>query len=336
MFYNFVKTPVIMKTGHNILSNIDTLLSDAHLFFPKKILITQENLYELYKAELEKNNFSKVIFIKGGNVEETEDIIAQCKDVDALILAFGGGSVLDAVKYSASNMDKPYITIPSALSNDAIYSSVARLVKDGKKVGFDVQPPMGIMVDTDVIRKSPRVLLLAGIADLVSNLSAIQDWLLAHNDINEPINELAYMLAKESATPLLHYTKDDLMSEALILDLINGLITSGLSMSINGNTRGASGAEHMISHAIDKYYPEKATIHGLQVGWALSIIEKKYRKDEFGINDFFERIGLKELFDQMVPFTEEDFDTLAPLAMKMRSRYTILNKIDKFKEAAAK
>ena len=316
-----------MKTGRKILGNINYLLNDAHLFFPAKILVTQENLYELYREDLDKTEFEKILFIKGGNVEETANIMAECRESDALIIAFGGGSVLDAVKYSASTIDKPYITIPSALSNDAIYSTVARLVKNGQKVGFDVQPPMGIIVDIDVIRNSPRELLLAGIADLVSNLSAIQDWLLGHNEIGEPINELAFMLAKESAMPILHYSEEDLFSDKLILDLVNGLITSGLSMSISGNTRGASGAEHMISHAIDKYYPEKATIHGLQVGWALQIIEKRYRGDEYGINDFFERIGIKKLIEEKVPFREEDFDALVPLAKKIRKRYTILNKI---------
>ena len=316
-----------MKTGRKILGNINYLLNDAHLFFPAKILVTQENLYELYREDLDKTEFEKILFIKGGNVEETANIMAECRESDALIIAFGGGSVLDAVKYSASTIDKPYITIPSALSNDAIYSTVARLVKNGQKVGFDVQPPMGIIVDIDVIRNSPRELLLAGIADLVSNLSAIQDWLLSHNEIGEPINELAFMLAKESAMPILHYSEEDLFSDKLILDLVNGLITSGLSMSISGNTRGASGAEHMISHAIDKYYPEKATIHGLQVGWALQIIEKRYRGDEYGINDFFERIGIKKLIEEKVPFSEEDFDALVPLAKKIRNRYTILNKI---------
>ena len=316
-----------MKTGRKILGNINYLLNDAHLFFPAKILVTQENLYELYREDLDKTEFEKILFIKGGNVEETANIMAECRESDALIIAFGGGSVLDAVKYSASTIDKPYITIPSALSNDAIYSTVARLVKNGQKVGFDVQPPMGIIVDIDGIRNSPRELLLAGIADLVSNLSAIQDWLLSHNEIGEPINELAFMLAKESAMPILHYSEEDLFSDKLILDLVNGLITSGLSMSISGNTRGASGAEHMISHAIDKYYPEKATIHGLQVGWALQIIEKRYRGDEYGINDFFERIGIKKLIEEKVPFSEEDFDALVPLAKKIRKRYTILNKI---------
>lgn len=327
MFYNLIKTPVIMKTGHGILGNIEALLNEAHLFFPQKILVTQENLYESYKDALEQNTFDKVILIKGGNVEETSHIISECKDLDALMLAFGGGSVLDAVKYSASTMDKPYITIPSALSNDAIYSSVARLMKNGKKVGYDVQPPMGIMVDIDIIMNSPEELLLAGIADLVSNLSAIQDWILAHRNTGEPINELAFMLAKESAAPIFRYKKKDLKSEALIMDLVNGLITSGLAMSIAGSTRGASGAEHMISHAIDKYYPERATIHGLQVGWAHAIIERRYRNDVFGINKFFDKIGLTELIAEKVQFTEEEFDQLVPLAMKLRKRYTILNTI---------
>ena len=110
-----------MKTGRKILGNINYLLNDAHLFFPAKILVTQENLYELYREDLDKTEFEKILFIKGGNVEETANIMAECRESDALIIAFGGGSVLDAVKYSASTIDKPYITIPSALSNDAIY-----------------------------------------------------------------------------------------------------------------------------------------------------------------------------------------------------------------------
>ena len=199
MFYNLVKTPVIVKTGKHILGNMDRLLSEAHLVFPKKILITQENLYEAYKEELGTDTFYKVILVEGGQLSETNAIIDECKSEDVLMIAFGGGSVLDIVKYSASKMDKPYITVPSALSNDAIYSCVARLTENRKKISLGVQPPIGILVDIDVIKKSPRVLFMAGVADLVSNLSAIQDWLLAHNEIGEPINELAFMLAKESA-----------------------------------------------------------------------------------------------------------------------------------------
>lgn len=327
MYYNLIKTPAFMKTGKGILKNIDKILEDAHLIYRKKILVTQDNLYQEYEQDLKLVSFDKILLVKGGSVDEVSNVKEECKEIDALVVAFGGGSVLDLVKYSASQLDMPYINVPSALSNDAVYSCVARLTKNGKKYSFGVQPPIGIIVDIDIINKSPEILLYAGVADIVSNLSAIQDWLLAHNDFGEPINELSYMLAKEAAIPLLRYKKEDLHSDCLILDLVNGIVTSGLSMIVSGNTRGTSGAEHLISHAIDEYFPEKSTIHGIQVGWAQGVIAKRYRNDPYRINDFYQQIGLKDIFDKMIQWSDADFELLIPYAKKIRTRYTILNTI---------
>ena len=318
-----------MKTGKGILKSIDQVLENAHLIYRKKILITQENLYQLYEEDLSYAKFDKVVIVNGGTVDEVPVVKSECKEIDALIIAFGGGSVLDLVKYTASQLDMPYVNVPSALSNDAVYSCVARLTKNGKKFSFGVQPPIGIIVDIDIINNSPEVLLYAGIADIVSNLSAIQDWLLAHREINEPINELSFMLAKEAALPLLRYSNEDLHSDGLILDLVNGIVTSGLAMIASGNTRGTSGAEHLISHAIDEYFPEKSTIHGIQVGWAQGIIAKRWRNDPYQVNDFFERIGLQDIYSKLVPWREDEFDSLIPFAKKIRNRYTVFNSIEK-------
>lgn len=328
MYYNLIKTPAFMKTGKGILKNIDKILEEAHLIYRKKILITQDNLYKEYERDLNCVRFDKVVIVKGGSVEEVPTVKSECKETDALIVAFGGGSVLDLVKYSASQLDMPYISVPSALSNDAVYSCVARLTKNGKKYSFGVQPPIGIVVDVNIINKSPEVLLYAGVADIVSNLSAIQDWLLAHNEIGEPINELSFMLAKEAALPLLRYSKEDLHSDGLILDLVNGIVTSGLAMIVSGNTRGTSGAEHLISHAIDEYFPDKSTIHGIQVGWAQGIIAKRWRNDPYKVNEFYSRIGLDKVYEKMIPWTEKEFDFLIPYAKMIRKRYTVFNYVD--------
>lgn len=328
MYYNLIKTPAFMKTGKGILKNIDKILEGAHLIYRKKILITQDNLYKEYEQDLNCVRFDKVVIVKGGSVEEVPTVKSECKETDALIVAFGGGSVLDLVKYSASQLDMPYINVPSALSNDAVYSCVARLTKNGKKYSFGVQPPIGIVVDVNIINNSPEVLLYAGVADIVSNLSAIQDWLLAHNEIGEPINELSYMLAKEAALPLLRYSKEGLHSDGLILDLVNGIVTSGLAMIVSGNTRGTSGAEHLISHAIDEYFPEKSTIHGIQVGWAQGIIAKRWRNDPYKVNEFYSRIGLDKVYEKMIPWTEDEFNILIPYAKRIRNRYTVFNSLE--------
>jgi glycerol-1-phosphate dehydrogenase [NAD(P)+] len=330
MFYNLIKTPAVVRTGNNILSRLDEFLLESHLFFQDKTLVTQKNLYGLYQETLEKCKFDKLVFVEGGTIDEFSYVKNECVNKDTLMVAFGGGSVLDIVKYCASNMDIPYITIPSTLSNDAIYSCVSRLTCDGKKRSFGVNPPVGIIVDLEIIRKSPNILLLAGVADLISNLSATQDWSLAHDKTGESINEIAFMLAKESVCSIFDYEENDIHSDNFLLDLANGLITSGLSMIISGNTRGTSGAEHLISHAIDEYFPEKSTIHGLQVGWAHLLIEKKFRNNYFNysrLNTFYTKIGLSRLFKEFIPWNDDDIEFLIPYAKKIRTRYTIFNTI---------
>ena len=328
MFYDEFKAPALIKIGSGTLANIDGILRHRHLYFPNKILITQEYLYDMYRKVLDENYFTRKIFVQGGIIDEADSVIKQIKGEDAVVLAFGGGSVLDIVKYCASKCDMPYITLPSALSNDAVYSCVARLTSDGKKRSYAVQPPMGIIVDLEIIRKSPLKLVYAGVGDLVSNLSALDDWLLSREDTGEDINELAFMLSKESVMPMLGYKSCDIRSDDFLSDLANGLITSGLAMIICGSTRPNSGAEHLISHAIDEYFPERSSIHGLQVAWAHLIIEKNYRnhhKQYETLSKFFCELEMDKVLDECVSWSENEFSGLIPYAIKIRNRYTIFN-----------
>lgn len=328
MFYNEFKSPALIKFGSGVLGNIHDILLDAHLYFRNKILVTQEILYGRYKDFFAPDAFTDVILVKGGGISEAPALTDCLKTMDAMAIAFGGGSVIDLVKYCASRSETPYITVPSALSNDAFYSSVARLVTDGKKRSYSVLPPIGIIVDLEVVRHSPTNLLLAGIGDLVSNLSAVKDWYLANRETGEKINELAYMLAKMAPLPMFAYSADDLMRESFLIDLAGGLLTSGLSMMACGSSRGASGSEHLISHAIDEYFPDRATTHGLQVAWAHLMIEKLCRRDEVSyqkLSGFYERIGVLNAIRENVAWSEEDFFNLIPLAKTIRNRYTIFD-----------
>lgn len=328
MFYKTIQIPIVFEIGNDILRNIDDILKKEHLYFDSKILVTSDELYLLYKNILDKIRFNEIIFVKGGSFEESNEISLENDMPDSLLVAFGGGSVIDLVKVIADRFNLPYITIPSALSNDSIYSPVARLNKRGRKRSFGVPPPIGIIADIDIIKTAPPVLQLSGVGDLVSNLSAIKDWKLANEICGEPINHFAYTLSSQSANTILSYKFEDIRSDSFIRDLANGLIMSGLAMIIAKNSRPASGSEHLISHAIDELYPDRSTFHGLQVAFGQSIIENRFRrnsKDFSFLCDFFNKIGIQKEIESRINFSDTEINNIIEKATNMRKRYTILN-----------
>jgi len=326
--YKSISCPIIFKIGEDIINNIDDILQEAHLYFKGKILITQEELFNLYANKLNKAEFSQIIFVNGGDISEYE-ILSEKIDTKAdVLVAFGGGSILDLVKYTSTKKNLPYLNIPSTLSNDSIYSPVARLTKNGKKRSFGVDSPLGLIVDFSIIKKSPKKLLLAGVGDLLSNSSALKDWKLANIKGLENINEFSFMISRSANNLLITYSEADLYSNIFLKDLTYGLVNSGLAMLWCGSSRPASGSEHLISHAIDEFYPDKSRIHGIQVAWAYLLIEKYCRKDiqEYDkLKLFYNQIGLSALIKAEIPFSDKDFLELIPLAIKIRNRYTILN-----------
>lgn len=328
MFYRAISMPAMLEVGDVDINDLDNILKKNHLYFKNKILITQRFLFELFQKEIDESIFSEIIFVQGGCFEEIRDIQIKLVTSDSLLIAFGGGSVLDLVKMFAENKNMPYITIPSTLSNDAIFSPIARLSKRGVKKSFGVKSPIGIIVDTKFLKHSPEDLILAGVGDLISNLGAVKDCKLAIKTIDEKIDKLSLTLSQLGADAIMTHKKKDLKTDAFLVELANGLLVSGMSMVMANSSRPASGAEHLISHAIDEHYPEKSTLHGIQVAWAHLLIEKLVRNDKIEfqrLEKFYKQIGLFEVIDNKIKFSEKEFLDLIPIAIKMRKRFTILD-----------
>ena len=322
--------------GKGAIKEIINELQSRH--FQKILVTTGEDLLEFGVAtkvtDLLRDagiNFEVYTDIKPNpTIENIKNGVDVCKRFDAqAIVAIGGGSIIDAVKLMANTLDLTYITVPSTLSNDAIYSPIARLLKDGKKQSFGVKAPLGIIADVNIIKGSPEKLLLAGVGDLVSNASAVKDWYLAHIDKGESINNFAMALASLSGNSVIPYTFNDIRSSRFIGDLANGLVISGLAMVLANSSRPASGAEHMISHAIDDLFPNRSTLHGLQVAWGHLLVERDFRKPE---NDyeklmiFFERMKILDEIERNITFSNGEIDQIINRAKTIRNRYTILTK----------
>jgi glycerol-1-phosphate dehydrogenase [NAD(P)+] len=322
-----VNIPVCLEVGRGRAKIIGDILSSHSISFQKSVLVTTEHLDLKYRDYLDLK-FSEKVFINKSdekNVVEVEKRLRK-HDPDTLVVAFGGGKTIDVAKSAASKVGMNYLSVPTAISSDGIYSPVSVITgSDGKKKSLGANVPLGIIIDLDIVKTSPRELILAGVGDLISNISALDDWKLAKKNKIESIDDFAYTISFLSSGSILDLDLVDVDDYGFLKTLAYGLITSGLSMEIAGSSRPCSGAEHMFSHALDYLYPEKSRPHGIQVAFGTLLMEKWRGHDISPLVSFFRKVGL--------PATIQEFGISRGAvaeaflyAPKIRDRFTILNK----------
>ena len=182
------------------------------------------------------------------------------------VVGIGGGRTLDVAKYAATRPALPMVAVATNLAHDGICSPVARWSTTGGKGSFGVAMPIAVVVDLDYVRAAPRAMVRAGIGDVLSNLSAIEDWRLAERERGEPVDGLAVTFARDGgrggAAP--HRTRSTTTTSSTAL--AEALVLSGMAMAAAGISAGpCSGACHEILHAIDALYPGTAN-HGELAG----------------------------------------------------------------------
>jgi glycerol-1-phosphate dehydrogenase [NAD(P)+] len=199
----------------------------------------------------------------------SEQSIADAEDAASgsdFLIGVGGGKPIDVAKIASYNLNRHFISVPTAASHDGIASSRASVPIEGGRVSLDAHPPIAIVADTAIVSKAPHRLTASGCADVISNYTAILDWELAHRLRGEAISEYAIALSKMTAEILVknaNVIKPG--SEEGAWMVLKALFSSGIAMSIGGSSRPASGGEHKFSHALDILSPDTG-LHGEQCG----------------------------------------------------------------------
>ncbi len=187
-------------------------------------------------------------------------------------VAVGSGVITDVVRYAAHQLDRDFVSVPTAASMDGYASSVAPLQLDGVKVTYPARAPRAIFADPRVIAAAPPELTRAGLGDLLGKATARVDWLAAHLLYGEPFDaeadELVLVPLEFAAANVEAVLSGDARAVVALLD---GLIQSGIAIAIVGSSRPASGCEHHASHLWDLLAARGMrphALHGIQVGYA--------------------------------------------------------------------
>ncbi|MGH8866454.1 MAG: iron-containing alcohol dehydrogenase family protein [Actinomycetes bacterium] len=271
----------------------------------------------------------EVFTAEAGSVGAATDLVAQLRkaNYDAVV-GIGGGRTLDVTKWAASRLGLPMVAVATNLAHDGIASPVSSLDNEGGKGSYGVSPPIAVVIDLDFVRDSPPRMVRSGIGDVVSNLSAIADWELAHEQLGEPVDGLAVTLARTAAEALLHRT-DGVGDDEFLIALAEGLVLSGMAMVAAGTSLPCSGGDHEILHAVDALFPgtgNHGELAGIGAMFCFFLRDDTHRLGQ--VDACLQRHGLPRL-PADVGLTEEQFVRAVRHAPGTRpGRFTILEHLD--------
>lgn len=295
-------------------------------------LISGTNVTKIIQKKIEnslKSNKIKFVWhISGNNTITAINTIQKDvkKDQNDLIVGIGGGRSVDTAKMIAFNLDKPFVSVPTAASHDGMASPFVSIVGD-KPHSIVASAPLGVFVDIDIIRKAPPKLLASGCGDLIANIIAVKDWWLGHEKTGEYYGRYSANLALMSAKIVMenssYYAKNGLD----VRIIVEALISAGVASCIAGSSRPCSGAEHLFSHALDKIAPGRG-LHGEKCGIGSIMMAKLQGQDWKKIVKTLKDVGAPTSAKQ-VGLKSEEIVTALMIAQELRpERYTILKEIE--------
>jgi glycerol-1-phosphate dehydrogenase [NAD(P)+] len=271
--------------------------------------------------------------VTAADLENVEKVIAASKDSHCIV-GIGGGKSVDVGKLAAFRKGLPFYSVPTSASHDGISSPFASLKGLDRPYSLKAKPPLGILADVDIISKAPRRLLSAGCGDLVSKLTAVRDWQLAHKVNGEYYGSYAASLALMSADVVIKgsrrlgkFTKEG------VRDLVEGLISTGVAAGIAGSSRPCSGSEHLFSHYLDIVAPG-AGLHGEKCGLGTIMMAKLQGGDWRMVRTALKNVHAPTKASELGVDDDKVIEALMRASSIRPERYTILSRYKLSKEKA--
>lgn len=332
-----INIPYLLKIGYGKISRIGKYLIDKGL--SNVALFWGEGMEEVFGGKLykgfEQHDIEVVCKrdVQFINIEEIDKIAFNLPRNTDAIIGIGGGKALDFAKYCAHLLKKPFISVPTSVSNDGFCSPNTSLLVDGKRKSVKSSIPFGVVIDLDIISKSPKIFLYSGIGDMISKVTALWDWKVAFRKGYERYNDFAAMMAYNSIDILLIRKQDDILSSDFQRSLTTSLLISGISMEIAGTSRPASGSEHLISHALDEK-SRRPHMHGLQVGTATYLCALlQNNPDTDKIREFLQQTGFFDYVAEDTFIKDEFVQALQFAPLIKKDYYTVLSEKDSYNRA---
>ena len=196
----------------------------------------------------------KVVMTEGLEVEYLDGLVKELPKVDTVV-GIGGGQAVDTAKYFAWKRGCKAVFIPTIVSVNAYGTPGAAVRFNGKVNYLGNVIPEEIIIDYPAIQSAPKRLNTAGVGDIYSCRTALFDWKLAHEKIDEFYSEDIANESRQILSTLVGNASE-------IKNVTDKGIKTLVQLHIDTNTvqlhaktpRPEEGSEHLFFYALEEGY----------------------------------------------------------------------------------
>ena len=324
--YHLMELPTRVLIGDGVLPKLGWFIEDSSVR-GKVVVAAGSNVTKKVEESVDAALPSRPqwVEVSAADTANVDRVVAASRGAGCIV-GVGGGKSVDVGKLAAFRMRLPFFSVPTSASHDGISSPFASLKGLDRPYSVMAKPPVGILADIGVISSAPRRLLASGCGDLVSKLTAVKDWQLAHRVNGEYYGSYSASLALMSANVVIDgAARIGKFGKDSVRDLVEALISTGVAAGIAGSSRPCSGSEHLFSHYLDMVAPDSG-LHGEKCGLGTIMMAKLHGIDWKGVRSALSKVGAPVTANAIGVDESHVVESLVKASSVRPDRYTILSK----------
>ena len=337
---HLMELPRKILIGDGVMSQLGSFIIDLDDNASKVAIITGNNVKARACKSCKSSFFESSLqdswyIVNDASMDSVNTLQTKIRDSPDFIIGLGGGRSVDVAKMTAFKLNKPLISVPTSASHDGISSPFVSIRGNDKPHSVKVNTPIGVLADTRLLSEAPLRLLASGCGDLVAKLTAVKDWEIARDEMNEYFGSYAANLAYMSAKIILDDSQKLLQKNGFgARTIVEALISAGVAACIVGSSRPCSGAEHLFSHALEYIVGQNCGLHGERVGLGTIMMAKLHGLNWERIVETLENVGAPTKAEHIKVNEDQVVRSLLTAQSLRPDRYTILSKLKLDKQSA--
>jgi glycerol dehydrogenase-like iron-containing ADH family enzyme len=293
----YIKTPEIYVSEPGAIHSLGSLIKN----YGKRALIvwsaTSKKVTE--DAIIESLGTEGIVYLEYRflgypTIDTAQDIAKEVKKNEVeIIIAVGGGRVIDTSKAAGDIAKIPVASVPTIAATCAAWAALSVIyTAEGNFDHFrrNDHSPQIIIADTTILAKAPERYLKAGVVDTLAKwyeTSVGYDVLNSDFSYINSVNgaRLAYDFLDKQAVKVVDNAKENLIDKDTVKTIDTILFLAGNVGSYVGD-KAFSGFAHPFYHSSRMIKETRSTLHGEIVAFGLimqAVLEKKSEEELFSI-----------------------------------------------------